>query len=170
MLESRGSSTLFSILNWVSWLKEYWLSLSIFMGEEHQLCAKYLRWSKRRNTVALVRKSLMLESIGSSTLFNILNWVSCLREYCLPVSVFMGEGYHLCAKSPLSSEWNQHGISCKRTMNVRTRSVKHLVFQWEFSYLFRRNTAYHSVFSWVRNVTFVHSSPFEENGETLYLL
>jgi hypothetical protein len=40
MLHARGPRMLFSMVNLVSWLKEYGLPLSVFMGEEHQLCAK----------------------------------------------------------------------------------------------------------------------------------
>jgi hypothetical protein len=41
-----------------------------------------------RSTVALVRESLMLEARGSSNLFNIVNSLNCLKEYCLAGSVF----------------------------------------------------------------------------------
>jgi hypothetical protein len=137
MLEARQSITLFSIVNWVCCLTEYCLPLSIFMDVEHHLCSLSPLTSECRCTVALVRESLMFEARGSSTLFSILNWFGCLRKYCLPLSVFMGEEHHLCAKLPSSSEWNQHCISCKRSMNVRSRRVKHLVFWWELSYLFK---------------------------------
>jgi hypothetical protein len=40
ILQARGPKTLFSNVNAVSWLKEYGLHLSVFMGGEHQRCAK----------------------------------------------------------------------------------------------------------------------------------
>jgi hypothetical protein len=41
-------------------------------------------------TVALVRESLMLETRGSSTLLSIVKRVGCLKEYGIPLCVFMG--------------------------------------------------------------------------------
>jgi hypothetical protein len=58
-----------------------------------------------RSTVALVRESLMLEARGSISLFNIVNSVCSLKEYCLPLHVFMSEENQLCSKQPLSCEW-----------------------------------------------------------------
>jgi hypothetical protein len=43
-----------------------------------------------RSTVALVRESLMLETRGCSTLFSIAKGVGCLKEYGIPLCVFMG--------------------------------------------------------------------------------
>jgi hypothetical protein len=196
MLEARGSSTLLSIVNWVTCLREYCLTLSVFMGEEPQVCAKLPlssqgnqhsnSWKRSRNvrnrrvkhlvsqgevtyffkgimptthcvhgwgkpplckitplkgigrsTVELVRESLMLEREGSTTLFSIVNWVSWKKENCLPLSVFMGECLQLCAKSPLSSDWIQRCICCKRSRNVTSRREKQLVFRWVLSNLFQ---------------------------------
>jgi hypothetical protein len=52
-----------------------------------------------RSSVPIVRESLMLEARGSSTLFSIVNRV--ITEYCLCLSVFLGEEHHFCAKNPL---------------------------------------------------------------------
>jgi hypothetical protein len=71
-----------------------------------------------RSTVALVTQLPMLEGRGSRNLFNIVNSVNSLKEYCLPLSVFMGEEHHLFAKSPHSSELKDHCSSCKRIFNV----------------------------------------------------
>jgi hypothetical protein len=57
--------------------------------------------SEWRNTMVLLRKSSMLEGRGSSSLLSIVNWVCCVREYCLPLSVFKSEKHHLCSKIPL---------------------------------------------------------------------
>jgi hypothetical protein len=90
-----------------------------------------------RCSIACARESLMFEARVFSTLFSILNWGCCLKDYSLPLSVFMGEEHQLSAKSPRSSEWNQHCISCKRKMDVRSRRFNHLVLWWELSYLFK---------------------------------
>jgi hypothetical protein len=76
-----------------------------------------------RSTVVLVRESLTLEAIGSSNFLTIVNSVSCLKEYCLPLSVFMAEEHQPFAKSSLSSEWKKHCSSCKRIIYVRSKRV-----------------------------------------------
>jgi hypothetical protein len=53
-----------------------------------------------KSTVALVRESLMLEARGSSNLFSILNSDSCLKEYCLPLSIFMVKNIDFVPNSP----------------------------------------------------------------------
>jgi hypothetical protein len=60
---------------------------------------------KGRCTVALVRESLMLEGKASSIVFTIVNSVCSLKEYSLPLSVFIGEDHQICAKLPHSKEW-----------------------------------------------------------------
>jgi hypothetical protein len=51
-----------------------------------------------RSTVGVVRESLMLEARGSSNLFNIVNSVNCIKEFCVPLSVIMGVNPHLFCK------------------------------------------------------------------------
>jgi hypothetical protein len=80
-----------------------------------------------RSTAALVRKSLMLETRGSSNLVHIVISVCSLKEYCLPLSVFLDEQHHLCAELPHSSEWEKHCSSFKISINVTSKSVLHLV-------------------------------------------
>jgi hypothetical protein len=49
----------------------------------------------------------------------------------------MGEEHEVCAKLPLSSQWNQHYITWRRSMNVSSRRVKHLVFQGELIFFLK---------------------------------
>jgi hypothetical protein len=72
-VEARGSSTLFSIVNSVSCLKQYCLPLSVFMGEEHHLLQNHPIQVNGKSTVALVTESLILEARGTSTFFSIVN-------------------------------------------------------------------------------------------------
>jgi hypothetical protein len=97
MLQARGPFTLLCKGNWVSIWKECFLTVNIFKGEDHQLCAMQHLWSEWRNTVAFLRKPLMLEARWFSSMFRIENWVCCLREYALPLSVSICEEHHLCA-------------------------------------------------------------------------
>jgi hypothetical protein len=80
-----------------------------------------------RKTVAFLRDSLMLETRGSSNLVNIMNSVCSLKEYCVMFSVFLDEQHHLSAESPLSSEWEKHFSSYKRSINVPSKREFHLV-------------------------------------------
>jgi hypothetical protein len=100
MLEARGSSTLFSILNSVCCLREYCLHFSVFMGEEHHLCTKSHHRSESKKHCSLVRESLMLEAKAFSYLFTIVKSACSLKEYCLPLSVFMGEEHQLWPNTP----------------------------------------------------------------------
>jgi hypothetical protein len=101
-------------VNWVGFSKEQCLSLSFFMGEEHQLCATQPRSNEWRNTVVLRRKPLMLGGRGSSSLLTIANGACFWREQCLPLSVSMNE---------TTSAWKEHCWSCERTMNLRSKRV-----------------------------------------------
>jgi hypothetical protein len=51
-----------------------------------------------RSTATLVREECMLQAGRSSTMFLKENGVTFLKEYCIPLSVFMGVEYYLCAK------------------------------------------------------------------------
>jgi hypothetical protein len=127
MFKIRESSNVFNIVNSVNCLKEYCLPLSVFMGEDHQLFAKSPHSSELKEHCTLVRESLVFEARGFSTLLSIVNCCSFSKEYCLPISVSMGEEPHVCAKLHLSSDLNQYCLSCKRTMNVASKRVKHLI-------------------------------------------
>jgi hypothetical protein len=131
MLERKGSTTLFSIVNWVSCVKEYWVPLSVFIGQEHNF-PKYPIQANGKFLVALVRESWMLEATGLGNLFSIVNWLSFLKEYCLLVS------FHVLRRSPLckinSVKWmEKHCSSCKKSMNVRRKRVKHFLQHCELS-------------------------------------
>jgi hypothetical protein len=51
-----------------------------------------------RSTAALIREPLMLQATVLTALFNIVNSVSWLKEYSLPLSIFMGKEHQFCAK------------------------------------------------------------------------
>jgi hypothetical protein len=107
-LQARGPFTLFSMVNRVSIWKVRLLSVSVFKGEAHQLCAKQPLSSEWRKTVAFLRKQLMLEARWFSSMFRFENWVCRLRQYALPLSVSMGEEHHLCAYWEHTSEWDKN--------------------------------------------------------------
>jgi hypothetical protein len=88
-------------------------------------------------SVACGRESLVLEARGCSTWFITVNWVCCLRQYCLPFSVSLGEEHHLCAKPPFSSAWKNHSIFFQRTLDVTSRRDKQLVLRLDSSELFK---------------------------------
>jgi hypothetical protein len=103
MLEGRGSSTLFSIVNWVCCLREYSLPLSVFMSELHHLCSKW-----PHTTEWMMQWSLMFEARTSSTLFSIVYWVSCWKESSLPLIVFMGRASAFCKIPPF--KWMEEAL------------------------------------------------------------
>jgi hypothetical protein len=127
VLQARGSCTLLSMLNCVSYWKECCLTFSVFMGEEHKLCAKSTHRSKWEKNCRFVRESLMLEKRGSSNMVSIVNSFCSLKEFCLLFTVFLDKQHHFCAESPLSSEWEKHCSSCKRRINFIIKRVLHLV-------------------------------------------
>jgi hypothetical protein len=74
MLETRGSSNLVNIVNPVCSLKEYCPPLSVFLDEQHHLCAESpLSQVNGRSTAARVREALMLQARGSCTLLSMVN-------------------------------------------------------------------------------------------------
>jgi hypothetical protein len=75
----------------------------------------------------------MLETRGSRNLFNIVNSVHSLKESGPSLSVFLDEQHHLCAESPLSSEWEKHCSSCKRSINVTSKRVLYFVKHGQLS-------------------------------------
>jgi hypothetical protein len=70
---------------------------------------------KERSTAALVREPFMSEASRSSTLLSIVNGDSRLKEYYLPLSIFIVEELELCTRKPHSREWKNHSISCRRS-------------------------------------------------------
>jgi hypothetical protein len=75
----------------------------------------------------------MIETRESSNLVNIVNSFCCVKEYCLPLSVFLDELRHLFAESPHTSEREKHCSSCKRSINVTSKREFHLVKHGELS-------------------------------------
>jgi hypothetical protein len=63
----------------------------------------------------------MLETRRSSNLVHIVNSVCYLKEYCLPLSVFLDEQHHLCVESPHSSEREKHCSSCREGLILQAR-------------------------------------------------
>jgi hypothetical protein len=88
-------------VNWVIFWKERCPSVRVFMGEDRQLCAKLLHTSKCEKNCRFVRESFMLETRGSSNLVSMVNSVCSLKEYWIPLSVFMDEQHHLCVNHPI---------------------------------------------------------------------
>jgi hypothetical protein len=127
MLQATGPCTLLSMVNWVSFWKECSPTVSIFMGEDLQLCAKSPPTGKWEKDSRFVRESLMLDKRGSSNLVSIVNSFCSLKEFCLLLTVFLDEKHHLCAESPHSSEREKHCSSCKRRINVTSKRVLHFV-------------------------------------------
>jgi hypothetical protein len=121
------------MVNWVSFWKEYCLTVSVFIGEDHQLCAKSSAYNKWEKNCRIIRESLILETRGSSNIFIIVNSVCSLKEYCLSLSVFLNEQHPLSVESPHSSEWEKHCISCKRSIIVKSKRAFNLVMHIELS-------------------------------------
>jgi hypothetical protein len=57
------------MVNSVSCLEEYFLPLSVFMGEEYLLWETSSFQVNERSTLSVLRKLAMLEEGGSSTMF-----------------------------------------------------------------------------------------------------
>jgi hypothetical protein len=74
--ETRGSSNLVNIVNSVSSLQEHCLPLSVFLDEQHHLCAESPLSSKGGRTATVVREALMLQARGFCTLLSMVNCVS----------------------------------------------------------------------------------------------
>jgi hypothetical protein len=74
-------------------------------------------WEKN---FSFLRESFILETRAPSNLLNIVNSVCSLKEYCLPLSVFLHEPYHLCAESPLSSEWEKTAALVRESLMLET--------------------------------------------------
>jgi hypothetical protein len=107
----------------------------------------------------------MLEARGSSNFSNIGNWVSYLKEYCLPLCISMGEQPRLFAKSPHSSEWKKHCSSCKRIINIRKKGSTTLLSIVN-GVNFWKEYCLHLSFSWVRNINFGQNHRIQVNGRS----
>jgi hypothetical protein len=121
MFERKGSSILLSPVNWVCCLREYSLPLSVFNNEKHYPCENGLKQMNRRCIVACVRESIIFEVRESCPLFCSLNWVWCFKEFCLPLSVFMGEEHQLWAKQSLSREWRNSVVILRKSFMLEGR-------------------------------------------------
>jgi hypothetical protein len=100
-LQARGSCTLLSMVNCVSFSEERCLTFSLFMGEGHQLCAKSPHTSKWEKNCRFVRETLMLEKRGSRNMVSTVNSFCSLKEFFLLLTVFLDEQHHLCVNHPI---------------------------------------------------------------------
>jgi hypothetical protein len=105
MLGKRGSSNMVNILNSVCSLRDYCVTLSVFLDEQHHLSAESPHSSEWEKHCSSVREAVVLQARGPFTLLCMVNRVSIRKERFLTVSIFKGEERQLCAKQPLSSEW-----------------------------------------------------------------
>jgi hypothetical protein len=80
MLEAGGSSTVFSKDNGGTCLNEYCLSLSVFMRVEYYSVPNNAFKVQGRNTVALVREPLMLQTRQLNTLLTRENYISVRKQ------------------------------------------------------------------------------------------
>jgi hypothetical protein len=112
----------------------------------------------------------MLETIGSRNMVSIVNSVCSLKEYCLPLSVFLDEPPHLCAESPHSSEREKHCNSCKRIIDITSKSVLHLVKHGELSYLLKGMLPYCQCFHGRGTLQFSIKSIPENGGSPVALV
>jgi hypothetical protein len=91
------------------------------MGEEHKLCAKSMHRSEWEKYCRFVRESFMLVTRGSSNMVSMVNSVCNLKEYCLPLSVFLDLQHHLSAESPLSSEGRSTAALIREALMFQAR-------------------------------------------------
>jgi hypothetical protein len=97
------------------------------MGEDLQHCAKSPHTSKWEKNCRFVIEPLMLDKRGSSKSISIVNSFCSLKEFCLPLTVFLDEENHICAEYLHSSEREKHCSYCKRRINFTSKTVLHLV-------------------------------------------
>jgi hypothetical protein len=79
-----------------------------------------------RNTVVLLRNCFMLEGRGSSSLVSTVNWVCCIREYGLPLSVFKNEKHYLCWKWPYTTERNRQCSFVRESFTLEAKGPRTL--------------------------------------------
>ena len=68
----------------------------------------------------------MLERRGPSNLVNIGNSVSCIKQYCLPLSVILDEQHHLALNQPILVNGKALQL-CKRNISVTSKRALYLV-------------------------------------------
>jgi hypothetical protein len=108
MLAARGSSMLFPSENWVYYKQEYCLSFRLLHCGQHYFVQNCDCQVNGRSAVSVVREPLMLRTRGPRMLFSIVSLGSCLKEYCLPLSVFMGENITFCNITPF--KWKEEAL------------------------------------------------------------
>jgi hypothetical protein len=118
---------MFSMVNSVCPLKEYWIALSVFLHEQHHLCVNHAIQVNGRSTAAPVREGLILQAGGSCTLLSMVNWVSFWKERCPTVSIFMGEGFQLCGKSLHTRKWEKNCRFVRESLMLEIRGSSNMV-------------------------------------------
>jgi hypothetical protein len=110
-----------------------------------------------------VKESFMLEARGPISLFS--SELSLMFKGILHTSQCCHmRGTSICTKPPLSMKGTSTDcISCKTNMDVRSRRSS-TCFRKGIELLMQGNTSYHSVFSWMMNITFVQTHPVRVNG------
>jgi hypothetical protein len=73
-----------------------------------------------------VRKGWMLQAGGWSRLSSDETWVTCFKEYCLPLSVSRDEEYHLCATSPFEENGRISESLLRKCLRVEARGSSNL--------------------------------------------
>jgi hypothetical protein len=127
LLTGREISTLLRILNWVSSLRTYWYLSVLLYVRTFNFVPNLLFQLTGPSGVGVVRKVWMLQAGEWSSLSSDDTWVTCFKEYCLPLSVFKDEVYHLCATSPLWREWKKFSGSSEKIIYVGSKSVQQVV-------------------------------------------
>jgi hypothetical protein len=123
LITGRRPSTLLSIVHWVSCLRPY-CYLSVFLRVRNiNFVPNLLFLVTESSSEYVLGKLWMLQEGGSSTLCSVDNWVTCLKECCLPLSVFRDEEWHLRATSPLWREFKKLWGSWKKIIYVRSKRV-----------------------------------------------
>jgi hypothetical protein len=107
-----------------------------------------------RNCGSLNRKPSMLEAGASSTFFPCENWVFERNTACSSV-LSISRNAHFVSKR---LNWTKSFFPQKKTIYFRSRSIYHIVPQWEL-FVFDRKTAYLSGFSRGTNTHFVPNRP-----------
>jgi hypothetical protein len=127
MLQWRGTFTLLCMVNWVTFWKECFLTVSIFhvWGTSNLCNTAPFNWIEKH--CSFLRNPLMLETRWFSSMFSIENWVCCLKESVLPLSFSMDEDHNLCAKSQPTSDWEKNCSFLREPVMLETTESSNLV-------------------------------------------
>jgi hypothetical protein len=126
LLTGRGPSTLLRILNWVSCLRTYWY-VSVF------LCVSTFNFVQNHHFQVtgssgsyVVRKVGMLQAGGRSSLSSDETWVTCFKEYLLPLSVSMEQEYHFVQHHPFEGNGRSSEALPRKFLRLEARGSSNL--------------------------------------------